>query len=77
MHTWDPETKTESQGYRVLWEPQKGNSFLSIWTLDPKPQDIQWGQDIDSVGTKVTWQGQVTMEHSGRTCDCGLVVQLL
>ena len=27
----------------VLWEPQKGNSFLCIWVLKPKPQVIQWG----------------------------------
>jgi len=25
----------------MLWEPQKGKSFPSIWTLNPKPQDIQ------------------------------------
>jgi len=27
--------------------------------------------------TKVMWQGQVITEHSGRTCDHGLIVQPL
>jgi len=58
----------------MLWEPQKRNSFLSIWTLDPKPQNIQWGWDINSVGTKVIWQGQMITEYSGRTYNHGLIV---
>ena len=35
----------------LLWESQKGNSFPCIQTLDPQSQDIQWSQDINSMGT--------------------------
>ena len=65
----------------MLWEPQKENSLPHIWTSNPKPQIIQWGQDINSVGNlgnQITWPGQVIIEYSGRACDYGLiVVQLL
>ena len=35
----------------VLWEPQKGNNFLHIQTLNPQYQVIQQRQDINSMGT--------------------------
>ena len=53
----------------LLWEPQTGKRFPYIWTLNPKPQSIQWSKDIKRVGTqwvKITWQGQVIIEHSGK-----------
>ena len=46
------EEQKKEQPAPVLWEPQTGKGFPHIWTLNPKPQSIQWSKDINRVGTQ-------------------------